>query len=86
MAAMEAILDFQLERFYLFLIYKSSRWFLPSFKPIGISVKEKKRNIDFQEGRHGVHLGFLIWTILASSDLQVTPKIYTRQNIKQIAS
>ena len=28
-------LDFQSERFYLFLIYKSHRWFLPSFESIG---------------------------------------------------
>ena len=39
---------------------------------IGLSVQEKKRKIDFQDGGH---LGFLINTILASFDLQVTPML-----------
>ena len=38
----------------------------------GISVQEKKRKIDFQDGGHGGHLGFPIGTILAIFDLQVT--------------
>ena len=37
-----------------------------------LSVQEKKRKIDFQDGFHGGHLGFLIGTILAIFDLQVT--------------
>ena len=48
---MAAILDFWSEQFYLFLIYKSPRRLLPSFKSIGLSVQEKKRKIDFQDGR-----------------------------------
>ena len=36
----------------------------------GLSVQEKKRKIDFQDGGH---LGFPIGTILAIWDLQVTP-------------
>ena len=36
---------------------------------IGLSVQEKKRKIDFQDGGH---LGFPIGTILAIFDLQVT--------------
>ena len=36
-------------------------------------VQEEKRKIDFQDGQHGSHLGFLIETISASFDLQVTP-------------
>ena len=39
---------------------------------IGFSVQEKKRKIDFPDGSHGCHLGFLIGTILATFDLQVT--------------
>ena len=39
---------------------------------IGLSVQEKKQKIDFQDGRHGGHLGFPISTILATFDLQVT--------------
>ena len=31
-----------------------------------------KRKIDFQDGSHGCNLGFLIGTILATFDLQVT--------------
>ena len=46
----------------IFLIYKSPRCFLPSFKSIGFSVQKKKGKIDFQDGHH---LGFLIGTILA---------------------
>ena len=33
-----------------FLIYKSSPCFLPSFKSFSLSVQEKKRKIDFQDG------------------------------------
>ena len=39
---------------------------------IGLSVQEKKRKIDFQDGCHGGHCGFPIGTILAIFDLQVT--------------
>ena len=53
-------------------IYKSPRCFIPSFESIGLSVQEKKRKIDFQDGRH---LGFLIGTILAIFDLHVTPML-----------
>ena len=41
-------------------------------------VQEKKRKIDFQDGRHGGHLEFPIGTILADFDLQVTPMLPTR--------
>ena len=58
--------------FSYFLIYKSPRCFLASLESIGLSVQEKKRKIDFQDGGH---LGFLINTILASFDLQVTPML-----------
>ena len=47
--------------------------FLASLESIGLSVQEKKQKIDFQDGCHGSHLGFLIGTILAIFDLQVTP-------------
>ena len=56
MAAMEAILDFRLWRFYLFLINKSPQCFLPSLKSISLSVQEKKRKIDFQYGRLATEL------------------------------
>ena len=39
---MAVILDFRSEGLQLFLIYKSSRCFLPSFKSIGLSVQETK--------------------------------------------
>ena len=45
--------------------------FSRSLESIGLSVQEKKRKIDFQDGGHGGHLGFLIGTILAIFDLQV---------------
>ena len=75
MAAMAAILDFQSAIFLLFLIYKSPRCFLASLEAIVLSVQEKKRKIDFQDGGHGGHLGFPIGTILAIFDLQVTPML-----------
>ena len=46
---------------------------LPS--KFGLSVQEKKRKIDFQDGCHGGHLGFPNGTILAIFDLQVTPML-----------
>ena len=42
------------------------------------SPQEKKRKIDFQDGRHGGHLGFLNGTILAIFDLQITPMLPTK--------
>ena len=49
---------------------------LPSkFGVFGLSVQEKKQKIDFQDGRHGDHLGFPIGTILAIFDLRVTPML-----------
>ena len=71
---MADILHFRLKRFYLFLIYKLPRCFLPSFESIGLSVQEKKQKIDFQGG----HLGFSIRRILAIFDLQVTPMLPTK--------
>ena len=70
---MAAILDFRLARFLLFLTHKSPRCFLPSLKSICLSFEEKEQKIDFQDGGHGGHLGFLIGTILAIFDLQVFP-------------
>ena len=46
-----------------FLIYKSPRCFLPSFKSIGLWDQEK-RKIHFQNGCHGGNLGFQAGTIL----------------------
>ena len=58
-----------------FLINKSPRCFLPSFKSIGLSVQEKKRKIRFQDGCHSVHFGFPTGTLEAMFDLQVTPML-----------
>ena len=46
--------------FFLFLIYKSPQSFL--LESIGLSVQKWK--LDIQEGHHGRHLGFTVWTIL----------------------
>ena len=51
--------------FSYFLIDKSPRCLLPSLKSISLMVEEKKRKIDFQDGRLGDHFGFPIGTILA---------------------
>ena len=45
---------------------------------IGLSVQEKKRKIDFQDGDHGDHLGFPIGRILANFELQATPMLPTK--------
>ena len=71
-AAMAAILDFWSEWFLLFLIYKSPWCFLPRSKSVGLSVHNKNLKLDFKDGGH---LGFLIRTILAIFDVQVTPML-----------
>ena len=43
-----------------------------------LSVREKKRKINFQDGYHGGQLGFPIGTILSIFDLQVTPMLATK--------
>ena len=58
-------------RMILFLIYKSPRYFLSSFESIGLSVKEKKFKIEFQDGDCGGPIGFLIRTSSAIFDLKV---------------
>ena len=55
MAVMAAILDIQWHDFSYFLIYKSHQCLLPRLESIGLSVQEKKLNIDFQDRGHGGH-------------------------------
>ena len=82
MATTVAILDFRLELFELFLIYKSPQCFLPSFKSIGFLFQAKNRKIDFQDSSHGSHLGFPTGTILAVFDLvQVTLMLSTKIHV-----
>ena len=57
---------------FSFFLSKTPRCFLTSLESIGLSVQEKKRKIDFQDGGH---LGFPIGTILAIFDLQDTPML-----------
>ena len=45
---------------------------------VGPSVQEKKRKIDFQDGRRGGHLGFSFGTIFAMFDLKVIPLLPTK--------
>ena len=49
MDAMAAIWDFLSQRLELYFIYKSPRYFLPSFESFGLSV-QKKGKTDFQDG------------------------------------
>ena len=51
-------------------LYKSPPYFLSSFPSIGLSIQEKRFELDFQDGYCGGHLVFQIRTILATSDLQ----------------
>ena len=60
------------------------RYFLPSFKSAGLSVLEKKFKIDFQDGGHGGHLGFWIWTILALFDLQYNWPQYFQASLESV--
>ena len=48
------------------------------FRVNWLSVQEKRRKIDFQDGCHGGHLGYPTGTILAIFDLQVTPMSPTK--------
>ena len=43
-----------------------------SLESVGLSVQERKFNIEFQDGGHDGILGFSIRTILATVALQVT--------------
>ena len=47
-------------------------------KSISLLVQKKKGKTDFQDGGHGGHLGFLIETIVATFDLQVTLMLPTK--------
>ena len=49
--------------FSYFNIFKSSQCFLPIIKSTGPLVQKNKRKKEFQDGRHGGHLGFPIQTI-----------------------
>ena len=48
------------------------------FQEIGLSVQEKKRKTDSQNGVQGGHLGFLIRMILANFVIQVTLMLPTK--------
>ena len=63
------------------MIYKIPQCFLQNVKSIGLSVQEKKRKIDFQDGDHGGHLGFPIGTSFALYDLHPTAS-YGSQSIR----
>ena len=73
--SMAAILD---HNDFSYFWSTAPRWFLPSFKSIGLSVQEKKRKMNF---RHGGHLWFPIGTILAIFDLPVTPILPTKPRV-----
>ena len=79
---MAVILDFQLEWFMLFLIYKWIRYFISSFKSIGLTVQEKMDKTDFQNGSQGDHLWFLI---LAIFNLQDTLILFIKFQVKMAA-
>ena len=45
--------------------------------------RRRSEKIDFQDGCHGGHLGFLIGTILAIFDLQVTLMLPTKFKVNK---
>ena len=53
-----------------------------SFKSVGLSVQEKKSNIEFQDGGHGCDLGFLIRTFLAIFELEFISILPTEFRVK----
>ena len=65
-------LGFPIRTILAILIYKSPRYFQPSFKSIGLLFQENKRKIDFQDGGH---FGF---SILATFDIQAIPMLPTK--------
>ena len=78
MAVLVAILAFWSDHFYLFLIYKLPRYFVPSFASSGIWVQGKKFKIAFQDGSH---LGFQIGTTLATFHLSVSSQLVFQFNL-----
>ena len=62
MEAIAAILDFGSNDFCRFLLLKTPRCFLSSFKSIGLSFQEKRKT-DFQDSNNGGHPGVSIGTI-----------------------
>ena len=46
-----------------------------------LSVQQKKRKVNFQDGGHGGHLGFPIGTVLTNFYLQITPMLPTKFQI-----
>ena len=55
----------------LAVFYKSSDTSHDNLSNFCLSLQEKKRKIDFQDGRYGGHLGVPIGTSLTIFDLQV---------------
>ena len=77
MSAIATILDFRLERFSFFSSTVHSDAFYRVSSQLDFSSGEEAKKIDFQDGRHGGHIGIWIGTILAIFDLQVTPMLPT---------
>ena len=73
---MAAIFDFRSELFQLF--WSTNNPDASYEDSSGRPVQEKKRKIDFQDGRHCSRLGFPIGTIYAIFHLQVTAMLPTQ--------
>ena len=80
---MVAILDFQSE-WLLAIVDLQVTTILPmNFKSIALSVQGKKFKTDFQDGHHSHNLRFLIATIWAFFDLQVTLMLPTKFRVNK---
>ena len=76
---MVPILDFRSEQFfYLLLIYKSPQTSYFGSSRLAFQFRRRCEKIDFQDGRHGGHLGFPIRTILDIFYLQVSLMLPTK--------
>ena len=62
--------------FYPRAVIWTSWYFQWSFEPTGLSVQEKRIEVNFQDGNRGGHLWFQIGTILTIFDLRPNNAYY----------
>ena len=80
---MVAILDFQSEWLLATVDLQVTSILPMNFKSIALSVQGKKFKTDFQDGHHSRNLRFLIATIWAFFDLQVTLMLPTKFRVNK---
>ena len=71
-------LGFSIGTIWLILTYKLPRYICLSFESTGLSVREKKRKIYFQDDSHAGHHRFSIGSIFSYFNLKVTSMLPTK--------